>query len=80
MSSLGGPREGLCHAISFVVLRETPLLMYDKRDLGVLPWVDLIAMVEAAGGSRPAYDLFDIPQEDGTVLRYRVMGVDGDGA
>jgi hypothetical protein len=71
--NLGGPREGNCHAESFTVVSEEPFETRDHKDLGVMPWDDLIAMVEQAGGTRPTFDLFDIPQPDGTVLRYRVM-------
>jgi hypothetical protein len=75
MTGLGGPREGNCLAYSFVVVRddEGGLEARDGKDLGVMPWADLLAMVAEQGGIRPTYDLFDIAQADGTVLRIRAM-------
>ena len=71
--NLGGPREGNCRAVSFVVVSEDPFITRDEKDLGVMPWADLITSVEEQGGSRPTFDLFDVPQADGTVLRYRAV-------
>ena len=75
-TNLGGPREGLCRARQFTVLRDTPndFLTRDDEDLGVLPWAELIAMVEARGGTRPTFDLFDLPPNpDGTWTRIRAV-------
>lgn len=71
--SLGGPREGNCHAQSFTVVSDEPFETRDHKDLGVMPWDDLISMVEHAGGTRPTFDLFDIPQPDGTFTRIRAV-------
>jgi hypothetical protein len=76
MSSLGGPRQGLCHARRFTVLADTrdDFRTRGDEDLGVMPWADLIGMVEAAGGTRPTYDLFDFPPNaDGTWTRIRAV-------
>lgn len=73
---LGGPREGLCHARSFTVLADTrhDFCTCDDKDLGVMPWADLISMVEDAGGTRPTFDLFDLPANpDGTHTRIRAV-------
>lgn len=75
--NLGGPREGLCNARSFTVLADArdDFRTGNERDLGVMPWADLIAMVEKAGGTRPRFDLFDLPpNSDGTFTRIRAMG------
>jgi hypothetical protein len=73
--NLGGPREGKCHVISFIVLRddEHSFATCDDKDLGVMPWAELIDSVAERGGTRPTFDLFDVPQDDGTVLRYRAV-------
>jgi hypothetical protein len=76
MTSLGGPREGVCRVHQFTVINEQPLETRSEKDLGVMPWTALIATVEKAGGSRPTYDLFDIPRPDGTITRYRAVDVD----
>lgn len=74
-NNLGGPREGNCRACSFIVIRddEDGFESRDHKDLGVMPWADLIALVEEQGGTRPTFDLFDVRQADGTVLRYRAV-------
>lgn len=74
-AKLGGPRTGNCRACSFVVVTDTEheFTTRDHKDLGVLPWADLIAFIEDLGGTRPTFDLFDVPQADGTVLRYRAV-------
>jgi len=78
VTGLGGPREGNCRAVSFVVVRDTEdeFETRDDKDLGVMPWAELITSIEAQGGTRPTFDLFNVPQADGTVLRYRVMSED----
>jgi hypothetical protein len=76
MSNLGGPREGNCHALSFTVVRDDRdgFECRDDKDLGVMPWADLLAMVEQAGGTRPTFDLFDLPANpDGTYTRIRAV-------
>jgi hypothetical protein len=70
-TNLGGPRTGNCRARSFVAAGDFETR--DHKDLGVLPWADLIAFIEQLGGTRPTFDLFDVPQADGTVLRYRAV-------
>ncbi|MGX6604804.1 hypothetical protein ACWKSP_22150 [Micromonosporaceae bacterium Da 78-11] len=70
---LGGPREGLCRTRSFVIASQDPFRIRDDKDLGLMPWADLLDLVEAQGGTRPTFDLFDVPQADGTVLRYRAV-------
>ncbi len=75
-TSLGGPREGMCRARQFTIDPAYPLdnQPRDDKDLGVMPWAELISMVEQAGGSRPTYDLFDLPaNEDGTWTRIRAV-------
>jgi hypothetical protein len=75
MTDLGGPREGTCLARSFVVVRDDQggLETRNGKDLGVLPWAELLDLVAGHGGSRRTYDLFDIAQADGTVVRIRAM-------
>ncbi len=72
-TTLGGPTTGLCHVRSFTVACEDPFEARDEADLGVMPWPELVALIENAGGSRPAYDLFDLPAPDGTTVRYRAV-------
>ncbi len=74
-NNLGGPRTGMARVRSLVVVEEGKYVFRfrDERELGVMPWADLIDMVERQGGSRPTFDLFDVPQADGTILRYRAM-------
>jgi hypothetical protein len=73
--SLGGPREGSCHARSFTVISVKPFETRDHKDLGAMPWTDLISMVEQAGGTRPTFDLFDLPANpDGTSTRIQARG------
>ncbi|MFI5895693.1 hypothetical protein ACIA5D_36920 [Actinoplanes sp. NPDC051513] len=45
----------------------------DEIDHGVMAWADFIDSIITAGGSRPAYDLFDVPQPDGSVRHYRAV-------
>jgi hypothetical protein len=76
MTSLGGPREGMCRARQFTVVRDTrdDFETRDARDLGTLPWAELIGMVEDAGGTRPTFDLFDLPPDpDGSWTRIRAV-------
>jgi hypothetical protein len=74
--NLGGPREGNCRTRSFTVIPGRPYAYWphDDKDLGVMPWDDPISMVEDAGGTRPTFDLFDLPPNpDGTFTRIRVV-------
>ena len=74
--NLGGPRGGNCRAYSFTVIPQKPIgiRVRDRQDLGIMPWADLIDMVEQAGGTRPAFDLFDMPANpDGTFTRIRAV-------
>jgi hypothetical protein len=72
--SLGGPREGNCRARSFTVVSDELFETRDQKDLGVMPWDELISMVEQAGGTRPTFDLFDLPANpDGTFTRIRAV-------
>lgn len=75
MSSLGGPREGMCTAHQFTVVRDgEDFETRGDKPLGTMPWADLIARVEAAGGTRPAFDLFDLPPNpDGSFTRIRAV-------
>jgi hypothetical protein len=75
MTGLGGPREGNCRARSFVVVRddEDGLQVRDEKDLGVMAWAELLDKVAGQDGTRRTYDLFDIVQADGTVLRIHAM-------
>lgn len=75
-NNLGGPREGNCRARSFTVLSDTrdDFRTSNDKDLGVMPWAELISMVEEAGGTRPTFDLFDLPANpDGTFTRIRAV-------
>ncbi len=75
-ASLGGPRTGMCVARQFTCTPDQygGFTTSDDKDLGVQPWADLISMVETAGGTRPTYDLFDLPaNEDGTWTRIRAV-------
>ncbi|GAA0493951.1 hypothetical protein Ade02nite_20900 [Paractinoplanes deccanensis] len=75
MTNLGGPREGNCTVKSFIVVADTrdEFITRDERDHGTMPWADFIDSIAVAGGTRLAYDLFDAPQPDETVRRYRVV-------
>lgn len=75
MTNLGGPREGNCTVRSFIVLADTrdEFLTRDETDHGTMPWADFIDSIVVAGGTRPTFDLFDVPQPDGTVRRYRAV-------
>ncbi len=75
-TSLGGPREGMCAARQFNCLPDQfgGFTTGDDKHLGTLPWADLIGRVESAGGTRPTYDLFDLPANpDGTWTRIRAV-------
>lgn len=65
-----GPQQGTCSVKAWTVGFDDP-----PQILGVMPWADLIQQVEDQGGTRRTYDLFDVPQDDGTVLRYWAMDV-----
>lgn len=73
--SLGGPREGSCRVTKMTgwVGSDGELRVDFREDLGVMAWTGLIALAEQQGGSRPTYDLFDVPGHDGTVVRYRAV-------
>ncbi len=77
-TSLGGPREGMCTARQFTCQPlgacKDDFDVIDEKQLGVMPWAELISMVEQAGGSRPTFDLFDLPANpDGTWTRIRAV-------
>ncbi len=72
MSNLGGPREGNCTSKSFLLTENGSVR--DEQQHGTRPWADFIADMEQAGATRLTFDLFDVPQRDGTVRRYRVVG------
>ncbi|MET0417292.1 MAG: hypothetical protein ABW022_14870 [Actinoplanes sp.] len=44
-----------------------------SRVLGVARWEDLLALVKSSGGRSLTYDLFDIPNPDGGIDRYRAV-------
>ncbi len=72
---LGGPTEGNCRVKSVIVVCDTRdrWESRDEKQLGVMPWIDLLNLVESQGGIRPTFDLFDVHQPDGTILRYRAV-------
>lgn len=73
--TLGGPSEGNCAVRSFTVLADTAddFRTSDEKDEGTMPWAEFIASIAAQGGTRPTFDLFDVPLPDGTVRRYRAV-------
>lgn len=78
MKNLGGPREGLCRISSWLRYPDGEPLPDDRmagQDHGIRAWDEFITDMEQAGATRPTYDLFDVPQPDGTVRRYRAMDV-----
>ncbi len=76
MTDLGGPREGLCRTRSWLRYPDGEPLpdgRNDAQDHGVRSWADFLDCMTVAGATRPTYDLFDVPQPDGLVRRYRVV-------
>ena len=65
------PQQGRCSVKSWTAVGDTRLS--EQQILGEMAWADLIAQVEQQGGTRPTYDLFDVPNPDGTVTRYRAV-------
>ncbi|HEY6115909.1 MAG TPA: hypothetical protein VI172_08125 [Candidatus Dormibacteraeota bacterium] len=75
---LGGPREPRpCHVESWRIDTDgNPI--GDNHDVHPpTTWHQLISTMEAAGGSRPTYDLFDLTLPDGTRRRYRAYDYAG---
>lgn len=66
-----------CHVTRFTVYgnADTSLDFSAGEDLGVMTWEALAGKVTAEGGRRVTYDLFDVPQPDGTTLRFRAVDV-----
>lgn len=64
-----------CHVTRFTVYGDpkTSLEFSEPDDLGVMTWGELKHLVDDQGGTWPTYDLFDVPQSDGTTLRYRAV-------
>lgn len=73
--NLGGPRDGNCTVRSAIVHTDTRDEFRTSNEIqhGTMPWADFIDMIAVAGGTRPTCDLFDVPQPDGTVRRYRAV-------
>ncbi len=74
--SLGGPTEGNCTVHSWLTYADggpLPDHSRDDQDRGVQPWAEFIASIAAQGGSRPTFDLFDVPAGLGRNRRYRAM-------
>jgi hypothetical protein len=64
-----------CRVTRFTVYGNpaTSLDFSASEELGAMTWGDLKEQVAGEGGQRVTYDLFDVPQHDGTTIRYRAV-------
>jgi hypothetical protein len=74
MDSTVDPQPGRCRVEAWT-MRDGTFVDKDSRILGEMTWADLITQVAEQGGTRPTYDLFDVPNPDGTTTRYRAIDI-----
>ena len=66
---------GRCHVTRFRVVSEDPSARREEEPLGVMLWSEVQALVEGQGGHRVHYDVADVPEPGGTIMRYWMIDV-----
>ncbi|GAA0529400.1 hypothetical protein GCM10010172_07600 [Paractinoplanes ferrugineus] len=68
-------RTGDCTVRSWLLDADDVELPGNTTEPTVLSWVDFLDIMRVARAVRRTYDLFDVPQPDGTCRRYRAIDV-----